>query len=108
MKNLKKHFQTFMLVLMAVSGMTMQYLLVLTSHILLRVKAPDMPRPFRTPGGAGTSGVALALALCAFVACFLVNPRVIVGFGSAYLALLAYFALYSRHRLVVDAPEEKN
>ena len=40
---------------MAVVGATLSYALMALSHILLRLKRPEMPRPYRTPGGIITS-----------------------------------------------------
>lgn len=94
------------LVLMAVFGMSMSWLLTMSSHIILRVRDPEMPRPYRTPGGIFTSSVALVLAAAAFVAGFLVEPRVIIGFGSVFVLFLFYFAIYSRKHLVASAPDE--
>ncbi|WP_151766364.1 hypothetical protein, partial [Acinetobacter nosocomialis] len=37
---------------------------------------PDMPRPYKTPGGIVTSSIALILAVAAVVAGFVVNPKV--------------------------------
>jgi ethanolamine permease len=95
------------LILMAVFGATVSYALMMASHMRLRRREPHLRRPFRTPGGAWTSGVALILALVACVAGLLVDPWVIAGAGLFYALLLAWFALYSRHHLVAQAPEEE-
>ncbi len=79
----------------------------MAAHITLRIRRPDMQRPYRTPGGILTSGVALALACVAVVAGFLVDPRVVVGAVAIYAVLIGYFALYSRHHLVSGTPEEE-
>ncbi|MEV2200425.1 ethanolamine permease [Streptomyces fradiae] len=91
----------------AVFGATLSYALMALSHIVLRRREPGLARPYRTPGGALTSSVALVLALAALVATFLVD---VVAAGLAlgvYAVAAAYFALYSRHRLVASAPEEE-
>ncbi|GLZ55655.1 ethanolamine permease [Actinomycetospora sp. NBRC 106378] len=36
---------------MAVFGAALSYVLMMVSHIVLRRREPDMPRPYRTPGG---------------------------------------------------------
>ena len=95
------------LILVAVFGATVSYVLMMVSHIVLRLREPDLPRPFRTPGGITTSSVALVLAVCAAVATFLVEPVVLAGVAGVYAVLIAYFALYSRRRLVATAPEEE-
>jgi ethanolamine permease len=96
-----------LLILVAVFGATISYVLMMAAHITLRVKRPDMPRPYRTPGGILTSGIALVLACVAVVAGFLVDPRVVIGAAIIYAVLIAYFALYSRHHLVAGTPEEE-
>ncbi|GGJ98650.1 ethanolamine permease [Pseudomonas matsuisoli] len=96
-----------LLILVAVFGATISYVLMMASHIALRVRRPDLPRPYRTPGGVMTSGIALVLACVAVIAGFLVDPRVVIGAAVIYAVLIAYFALYSRHHLVSGTPEEE-
>jgi ethanolamine permease len=96
-----------LLILIAVFGATVSYVLMMASHIRLRMKEPGLARPYRTPGGVFTSAVALVLACVAVVAGFLVDPRVVIGAAIIYGILIAYFALYSRHHLVAQAPEEE-
>ena len=99
--------QGAMLLNMAVFGATVSYVLMMVSHIVLRRREPDLPRPYRTPGGTATTGVALVLAAAAVVATFLVDSTAALWTLAAYAAFLAYFALYSRHHLVASAPEEE-
>jgi ethanolamine permease len=99
--------QGAMLLNMAVFGATVSYVLMMVSHIVLRRREPDLPRPYRTPGGTATTGVALVLAAAAVVATFLVDVTAALWTLAAYAAFLAYFALYSRHHLVASAPEEE-
>ncbi|WP_031080051.1 ethanolamine permease [Streptomyces sp. NRRL S-118] len=91
----------------AVFGATISYALMALSHIVLRRREPDLPRPYRTPGGVLTSSVALVLALSALVATFLVDVDAALIALGVYVVALAYFAFYSRHRLVANAPEEE-
>ncbi|MBW5482024.1 ethanolamine permease [Streptomyces bambusae] len=91
----------------AVFGATISYALMALSHIVLRRREPNLPRPYRTPGGVATSTVAFVLALSALVATFLVDIVAAFIALAVYAAALAYFALYSRHRLVASAPEEE-
>ncbi|WP_029106972.1 ethanolamine permease [Mycobacterium sp. URHD0025] len=92
---------------MAVFGAALSYVLMMTSHIVLRVREPEMPRPYRTPGGAITTGIALVIAVFAVIATFLVNP-VAAGLCLAVFAVfMLYFAVYSRHRLVANSPDEE-
>jgi ethanolamine permease len=96
-----------LLILIAVFGATISYVLMMASHIRLRIKEPKLARPYRTPGGIVTSSVALVLGCVAVVAGFLVDPRVVIGAAIIYAILIAYFAFYSRHHLVAQAPEEE-
>ena len=91
----------------AVFGATVSYVLMNLSHIVLRRREPDLPRPYRTPGGVFTTGVALVLACAAVVATFFVDEKAAGITAAIFVAALLYFALYSRHRLVADAPEEE-
>lgn len=96
-----------LLILVSVFGATVSYVLMMASHIALRIRQPQLPRPYRTPGGVLTSGIALVLGCVALVAGLLVDPRVIIGAAILYVLHIAYFALYSRHHLVARAPEEE-
>ncbi|QUW66242.1 amino acid permease [Pseudomonas synxantha] len=99
--------QSDLLILIAVFGATLSYVLMMAAHITLRVRRPDMPRPYRTPGGIVTSSIALVLATIASLAGFLVDPRVVFGAIAIYALFTAYFAFYSRHHLVSGTPEEE-
>ena len=96
-----------LLILVAVFGATISYVLMMAAHIALRLRRPDLPRPYRTPGGILTSSLALLLAAVALVAGFLVDPRVVIGAAIIYALLVGYFALYSRHHLVSGTPEQE-
>jgi ethanolamine permease len=91
----------------AVFGATISYALMMLSHIVLRRSEPDLDRPYRTPGGVATSGVALVLAVLAVIATFIVDPTAAFITLGVYVLFLAYFLLYSRHHLVAQAPEEE-
>ncbi|MEJ7632578.1 MAG: ethanolamine permease [Rubrobacteraceae bacterium] len=91
----------------AVFGATISYALMMLSHIVLRRNEPDLERPYRTPGGTLTSGVALGLAVLAVVATFIVDVRASLIMVGVYALFLLYFGLYSRHHLVAQAPEEE-
>jgi ethanolamine permease len=91
----------------AVFGATVSYVLMMLSHIVLRSREPDLERPYRTPGGTVTSGVALVLAVAAVIATFLVDTKAAFITLAVYAAAALYFALYSRHHLVASAPEEE-
>lgn len=92
---------------MAVFGATVSYVLMMASHIMLRMREPLLARPYRTPGGVVTSGIALVLAMAAVAAGFMVNPEVVLYAALFYGIMIAYFLVYSRHHLVAQAPEEE-
>ncbi|WP_406231250.1 ethanolamine permease [Nocardia sp. NBC_01009] len=96
-----------MLLNMAVFGAAVSYVLMMVSHIVLRVREPNMPRPYRTPGGIVTTAFALVIACAAVIATFLVDPVAASWTLAAFVAFLLYFALYSRHRLVANSPDEE-
>ena len=96
-----------LLILVAVFGATISYVMMTASHIILRVREPELERPYRTPGGIVTTGIALVLALVALVAGFLVDTRVLFVTAGVYAVAIAYFGLYSRHHIVATAPEEE-
>ena len=91
----------------AVFGATVSYVLMLVSHIVLRRREPGLERPYRTPGGVATTGVALILAVAAVVATFFVDEKAAAITAGVFLLFMAYFWFYSRHRLVAQAPEEE-
>ncbi len=95
------------LIQIAVFGATVSYVLMMISHIVLRVREPGLERPYRTPGGIATSAVALFLACAAVVAVFFVDQQAALITLGVYAAFIAYFLLYSRHHLVAAAPEEE-
>ena len=96
-----------LLINIAVFGAAVSYVLMMVSHIVLRRREPDLERPYRTPGGTVTTGIALVLAVCAVVAAFLVDVKAAGITAGIFVAALAYFWLYSRHHLVASAPEEE-
>ncbi|WP_240196820.1 ethanolamine permease [Nonomuraea lactucae] len=96
-----------LMIQIAVFGATISYVLMMLSHIVLRRREPGMERPYRTPGGVVTTGIALVLALAAVVAVFLVDLVAALWVAGIFVAALAYFWFYSRHRLVANAPEEE-
>ncbi len=94
---------------MAVFGAVISYMLVLISYISLRMTRPTLPRPYRSPVGIPGAVIGLVLAVLSLVACFSVpeyRPSVI-GTAIFVAAGMAYYFLYSRSRLVAQAPEEE-
>ncbi|QUR69546.1 ethanolamine permease [Mycobacterium spongiae] len=92
---------------MAVFGATLSYVLMMISHIVLRRRVPEMPRPYRTPGGTATTGFALVVAALALVATFLVDGVAFLCCLGVFVSFMLYFALVSRHRLVANSPDEE-
>jgi len=96
-----------MLLNMAVFGAALSYVLMMVSHIVLRVREPEMERPYRTPGGIATSGFALVIACVAVVATFIVDTTAAFATFGVFVLFMAYFGLYSRHHLVANSPDEE-
>ncbi len=93
---------------MAVFGAVISYALQMLSFILLRVRLPDIERPYRSPLGVPGAVLALVISLVTLVSLFAVDPvyrRVVFGAALWFGAGLLWFALWARHRLV-RSPEE--
>nr|WP_320011103.1 amino acid permease [uncultured Desulfobulbus sp.] len=95
------------LLVIAVFGASISYILMTASHFMLRIKEPNLKRPYRTPGGKFTSGISVILGCFAFVACFLANAKMTCIAALIYAIFLLYFLLYSRRHLIANAPEEE-
>jgi ethanolamine permease len=94
---------------MAVFGAVISYTMVLASYVRLRLARPDLPRPYRSPLGVPGAVTGAALSLVALAACFSIpDLRAAVWGVALFLAVaVVYFLVYSRHRLVAQAPEEQ-
>ena len=92
---------------MAVFGATISYALMTLSHMVLRRTEPGLERPYRTPGGSMTAGVAFVLAIVAFISTFLASLEAAIWSAVFYVLMVGYFFFYSRHHLVANAPEEE-
>lgn len=93
---------------MAVFGAMISYIMQCLAFILMRRNLPDIKRPFVSPVGVAGAVVALVIAIVTLVFLF-VNPDYrlgVVGVLIWYVAGLAYFFFYGRHRLV-RSPEEE-
>ena len=94
---------------MAVFGAVLSYILQMLSFILLRLKKPDMERPYRSPVGIPGALAALVIAAVTLVALFIVDEvyqKVVIGAAIWYALGLVYFALHGRHHLVLSPEEE--
>lgn len=92
---------------MAVVGATISYALMSLSHILLRIKNPEMPRPYKTPGGIVTSGIAFVLSLVALTGVYAFDPRAFNYTIILYIVGALYFFLYSKNHLVAKTADEE-
>lgn len=92
---------------MAVVGATISYALMALSHIMLRIQQPDLPRPYKTPGGIVTSSIALVLALVALTGVYAFDPRAFNYTILLFIAGAAYYFLYSKNHLVAKSAEEE-
>lgn len=92
---------------MAVVGATISYALMSLSHILLRVKNPEMPRPYKTPGGTVTSGIAFVLSLIALTGVYAFDPRAFFYTIILYVMGALYYFLYSKNHLVAKTADEE-
>ena len=94
-----------LLIDIAVFGATVSYVLLNLSHIVLRIREPELDRGYWTPGGRVTTSIALVLAVVSVVATFLVDVMAASYTLGVFVLALAYFWFYSRHRVVTSAPE---
>ena len=99
--------QGAMLLNMAVFGAALSYVLMMISHIVLRIREPELARPYRTPGGIVTTAFALVIAVLALVATFLVDIKAATGCLIVFALFMAYCGLYSRKRLVFASADEE-
>jgi ethanolamine permease len=92
----------------AVWGAVVAYFLQMVSFLILRKKFPNAERPYRSPWGRAGAVIAAAIALLIFVG-FLLNEAfqpAIIAIAIVYVVILAGFALFFRHRLVLSPEEE--
>ncbi len=92
---------------MAVVGATISYALMALSHLLLRIKQPNLARPYKTPGGMFTSGIALVLSLIALTGVYAFDPRAFNYTLILFVVGAAYFFFYSKHHLVAKTADEE-
>ncbi len=96
-----------LLILMAVFGATLSYVLMMMSYIKLKLSKAHLPRPYHAPGGIVTASIALVLAALSVVAGFWVDPKVWLMAAGIYVVFIVYFLVYSRHHLVAGTPEQE-
>ena len=93
---------------MAVFGAVLAYILQMASFILLRVRFPQMARPYVSP--LGIFGAAMAAGIAGLTLWTLFrNPdynKGVIGAAVWFVLGIGYYAVRARHRLVL-APEEE-
>ena len=92
---------------MAVFGAVIAYAMQMWAFLSLRARFPHLARPFVSPLGRFGAWVALIIALVTLVMLFTnADFRTgVIGVALWFLAGLAYFGFYARHRMVLS-PEE--
>lgn len=93
---------------MAVFGAVLAYILQMASFILLRLRFPQIHRPYRSPLGIAGATVAMVIAAVTLVLLFLNRDyrMGVVGAAIWFLCGIGWFALHARKRLIL-APEEE-
>ena len=94
---------------MAVFGAVISYALVMVSYIRLRITRPELKRPYRSPLGIPGAAVGALLSIAALGATIYREDFRSGIYGvAAFLVLgMVYYLVYSRHRLVAQAPGEE-
>ena len=92
------------------------YVLAMICLFALRVKEPNLPRPYKVPLYPVLPAAVIVMSLIAAGAYGIYNPGETLGVSSTttvllitaimYAVGLAYFFLYARTRLAAAAPEE--
>ncbi|MEC8934557.1 MAG: amino acid ABC transporter permease, partial [Planctomycetota bacterium] len=87
----------------------LSYAMVMFSYIRLRLKRPELERPYRSPLGIPGAAVGGALSILALAATtFNKDYQMAIIWVAGFLAVgIGYYLLYSRHKLVAQAPEEE-
>jgi len=94
---------------MAVFGAVLSYAMVMFSYVKLRLTRPDLERPYRSPLGIPGAVIGGALSILALASTILNKDYqpAIIGVAVFLAAGIGYYLVYSRHRLVAQAPEEE-
>ena len=66
-----------------------------------------MPRPYKTPGGTVTSGIAFVLSLVALTGVYAFDPRAFFYTLILYAIGALYYFLYSKNHLVAKTADEE-
>ena len=93
---------------MAVFSAMLSYVLQSASFILLRIRRPNLKRPYISPFGKTVAWITILIALVTiYYQLQDVSYRVAVFSAIGYLIIgLIYFGLHGRHRLILSPEEE--
>lgn len=93
---------------MAVFGAMCSYMLQAISFILLRIKMPDIERPYRSP--LGIPGAVLTIIIAAVTLWYQLGDSTyqqgIYGVIAWFAVGILYFAVIGRHKLILSPEEE--
>ena len=92
---------------MAVVGATVSYAMMSGSHILLRIKQPNLNRPYKTPGGVVTSSISFILSLLALTGVYAYDVRAFYFTLALFAVGMLYYVLIGRNNLVANSAEEE-
>ncbi len=92
---------------MAVVGATVSYAMMSGSHILLRIKQPELKRPYKTPGGIVTSGISFVLSLVALTGVYAYDVRAFLFTLVLFVVGMVYYFFIGRKNLVATTAEEE-
>jgi ethanolamine permease len=92
---------------MAVVGATVSYAMMSGSHILLRIKQPELKRPYKTPGGIVTSGISFVLSIVALTGVYAYDVRAFLFTVVLFVIGMAYYFIIGRHNLIATTAEEE-
>jgi len=97
------------LLTMSVFGAVISYALVMLSYIKLAITRPNLHRPYKSPLGIPGAVVGTLLAVLSLFATMAIedNRPGVIGTAIFIAIMVAYYVLYSRKRLVAQAPEEE-
>jgi ethanolamine permease len=96
------------ILLIAVFGAVISYIMQMVSFIVLRRKFPNAARPYKSPVGIPGAVVAGILAFAAFLGIVLNSTflTAVITFVVIFVVGIALFALVGRHSLVLSPEEE--
>jgi ethanolamine permease len=98
------------LIQISVFAALITYIVMMLAYIVLKRREPNLERPYKAPGGVVMPAIAMVIAIVSLFAGIVyttVTRWTIAWTVVAFLLGLVYFWLYSRRRLVAEAPEEE-